>query len=113
MKIRNYKASKGDEYFISFEDEKNDILVGFIRLRLGKKAIVRELHIFGSEIGLGKEEKTSVQHKGYGKQLLRKAEEIAKRKGKRKLYVISGIGVREYYYKQGYSLDGFYVSKVL
>ncbi len=119
LKIKKYLASKGIEYFISFEDTKKDVLIGFIRLRIceNKKAIIRELHVYGSEIGLSKEQQdstnSSVQHKGYGKRLLKKAEEIAKKQGTKKLFVISGIGVREYYYKLGYSLDGFYVSKVL
>jgi len=36
---------------------------------------------------------------------MRKAEEITKKKGYKKLRVISGIGVREYYKKLGYKLD--------
>lgn len=31
--VRRYKASGGLEYFISYEDISNDILVGFLRLR--------------------------------------------------------------------------------
>jgi len=111
LKIKKYSASKGTEYFISFEDK--NILIGFLRLRIcaDKKAIVRELHVYGSEINIGAESTESVQHKGFGKRLLKKAEEITKKNKINKLYIISGIGVHEYYYKLGYSLDGFYVSK--
>ena len=113
LKTKKYQASEGIEYFISFEDK--NILIGFIRLRIcvDGKAIVRELHVYGSEINIGFDSKESVQHKGYGKRLLKKAEEITKKNKIKKLYIISGIGVREYYYKLGYSLDGFYVSKRL
>ncbi len=33
--------------------------------------------------------------------------------GKKKMVVISGVGVREYYYKQGYGKEGAYVVKGL
>jgi len=33
--------------------------------------------------------------------------------GGEKILVISGVGVREYYYKRGYTLDGPYVSKYI
>ena len=41
------------------------------------------------------------------------AEKIAKDNGKKKLLVISGIGVKEYYRKLEYEDDGVYVSKYL
>ena len=54
-----------------------------------------------------------VQHRGFGKQLMAKAEKICKDLGMEKLIVISGVGVRGYYYKLGYELEGPYVSKLL
>jgi elongator complex protein 3 len=51
------------------------------------------------------------QHRGYGAELLSYAEGVAKDAGFKKISVISGIGVREYYRKQGYMLDGVYMSK--
>ena len=45
------------------------------------------------------------QHKGYGKKLLQKAEEIAIKNGYQKIAVIAGVGVRNYYRKQGYIHD--------
>ncbi|OIO21731.1 hypothetical protein AUJ17_01875 [Candidatus Micrarchaeota archaeon CG1_02_47_40] len=116
-----YAASGGKEFFLSFEDKKRSLLVGFLRLRFPfaphrkeitrKTAIVRELHIYGQEVGIGKEGKGNVQHMGYGKKLLQKAEEIARKNGMDKLAVISGIGAREYYRKLGYSLEGAYMVK--
>ena len=43
--------------------------------------------------------------------LLKKAEEIAKECGKNKMVVISGVGVRDYYRKLGYKLEGVYMVK--
>ena len=48
----------------------------------------------------------------YGKMLMEKAEEICRKNGKRKLIVVSGVGVKDYYIsKLGYERDGAYVSK--
>jgi len=76
-----------------------------------KSALVRELHVYGAAVQIGK--KGSVQHKGLGKKLLKKAEDIATSKGKNKIVVISGIGVREYYRKLGYKKQGVYMVKNL
>lgn len=107
-----YPASAGKEIFLQFID-KNKTLIGFLRLRLNntKTAFVRELHVYGEQIPIGKQ--GSVQHKGYGKKLLKEAEKIAKKSQKTKISVISGIGVREYYKKLGYKFDGSYMSKFL
>jgi len=120
-----YSASKGEEMFISFEDKKNKVLAGFCRLRKPFKpfrkeftkntCVIRELHVFGSEIGLGKTNIKSQQHRGFGKQLIERAEQIALEKfDAKKLLVISGVGAREYYSKKlRYKQDGVYMSKKL
>ncbi len=114
--VEKYKANGGTEYFISAEDKKQDILVGFFRLRLtnDKTALGRELHVYGSELPLGKEAKgAAVQHRGWGKKLLAKAESIAKDAGKLEILLISGVGVREYYEKLGYKKRDTYMVKPL
>lgn len=119
-----YEASKGAEVFISAEDIKNNILLGFCRLRIPYKpfrkeitkdsAGIRELHVYGTTEKIGKKGK-NIQHKGIGKTLMKEAERIAKQVfDKKKILVISGIGVKEYYCKKlGYKKDGVYVSKKL
>jgi elongator complex protein 3 len=120
LKRIDYNASNGKEIFLSIED--NDKLIGFLRLRITKNskrkeitknsAIVRELHIYSNVEKIGKTSKKSHQHKGFGKQLLKEAEKITKKEfNKNKLVIISGIGVREYYYKLGYKKQGPYVEK--
>ncbi len=104
IKIIEYLASNGKEFFLEFIN-KNDILFGLLRLRISNKgAIIRELHIYGQALNLG-EEGFESQHRGLGKMLMQKAEEIAKKQGVKKISVISGVGVREYYKKLGYELD--------
>ncbi|MDP6547606.1 MAG: tRNA uridine(34) 5-carboxymethylaminomethyl modification radical SAM/GNAT enzyme Elp3 [Candidatus Woesearchaeota archaeon] len=124
IKIKKYfyEASNGMEVFISAEDAKNDILAGFCRLRkpyrpfrkeITKKSVgIRELHVYGEAIGLGK--KGKVQHMGLGRKLLKEAEKISKEKfSAKKILVISGIGARDYYRKFGYKLEGAYMVKKL
>ncbi|MBW2987667.1 tRNA uridine(34) 5-carboxymethylaminomethyl modification radical SAM/GNAT enzyme Elp3 [Candidatus Woesearchaeota archaeon] len=119
LKVVEYDASMGKEFFISIEDKNN--IYGFCRLRFpstslrkeitGKSALVRELHVYGSALQVGG--KGDVQHKGLGKQLLGCAEKICKKNNKNKIIVISGIGAREYYKKLGYKLEGPYMVKRL
>lgn len=122
----DYEASEGHEIFLSFEDVKNDILIGFLRLRIPSEkahrkeinccpsAIVRELHVYGPLVPIGGRPKYEWQHRGYGRELLAEAERIAKEEfDVKKMLVISGVGVREYYRKFGYRKDGPYVSKRL
>jgi elongator complex protein 3 len=125
INVRKFYANDGVEYFISAEDVDRDILIGFLRLRRpSNKAwrpeivsyesyLVRELHVYGRAIPLGARDEEWWQHRGIGEALLRKAEEIADTEGGEKILVMSGIGVREYYYRLGYSRDGPYVSKML
>jgi elongator complex protein 3 len=107
--VRKYRASKGEEYFISYEIPEYDALVGFIRLRFPHKpfisaienaALIRELHVYGRAVPIGVKE-NAFQHRGFGERLLRDAEEIAKQKYD-EIAVISGVGVRNYYRKLGY-----------
>ena len=124
MKRLDYDASDGKEIFLSFEDAKHDILIAFLRLRIpskpfrpeitGNTALIRELHVYGPLVPVGKHVEEAYQHKGFGKKLLEKAEKIAAEEfGAKKIVIISGVGIRGYYYRFGYLQDGPYVSKIL
>ena len=121
---QEYEANKGVEVFISAEDTENDLILGFCRLRIPSQylrseitpqtALIRELHVYGQALNIGENADKQLQHKGFGKLLLNKAEQIAKEQfGKKKIVVISGVGVREYYRKLGFVNDGPYVSKII
>jgi elongator complex protein 3 len=75
---------------------------------------VRELHVYGSAVPIHARDPKRFQHQGYGTLLMEEAERIAREEhGSSKISVISGVGVRSYYGKLGYSLDGPYMSKTL
>jgi elongator complex protein 3 len=118
------EASGGKELFISAEDPVNDVLLGYVRLRIPSEkatrpeiasentAIVRELRVFGPLVPVGKHFAGAWQHKGYGGVLLSEAERAAKEDYNRdKMVVISALGTKQYYKQFGYSYDGPYVSK--
>jgi len=123
IKITEYGASEGKDFFIAAEDSKNDVLFGYCRLRFPsqflrheiteKSALIRELHVYSTAVGIGKTSDDSFQHRGIGKKLLLKAEETAKNYGKDKIVIISGIGAREYFRKFSYKLEGPYMTKCL
>ena len=141
LEIIQYKASGGEEYFLEYTDKSKKVLYGFCRLRLpchceersdeaisdDKKrkrlprsfqslamtnfAIIRELHVYGELVSIGSKKRT--QHAGLGKKLLKEAEKIARENGHKKLYIISGVGVRDYYRKFGYRQENTYMVKIL
>ncbi|KAI5294464.1 Elongator subunit [Ascosphaera acerosa] len=124
---RDYAANGGWETFLAYEDPKQDILIGLLRLRkcsathtfrpefTGQQtSIVRELHVYGSAVPVHGRDPRKFQHRGFGTLLMEEAERIAREEhGSRKISVISGVGVRSYYAKLGYWLDGPYMSKWL
>ena len=122
LKTIEYKASEGTEYFLSFEDSKKT-LVGYARLRKpSHKAhrdevkdcmILRELKVAGEVVPIGKTDTNLWQHKGYGQNLLFECENIAMERGAKKLLILSGVGVRNYYRKLGYERKGPYMAKLL
>ncbi len=125
-KERMYNASGGTEYFLSYESDDESILYAFLRLRLPSPdasvlwnllpelegaALIREVHTYGQLVRIKKSEEGASQHKGMGKKLVLRAETIALSAGYKKIAVIAGIGVREYYAKIGYGLEGTYMVK--
>ena len=136
LKTTEYDASGGKEFFLQYVN-KDDILFGLLRLRFlnkpfmeelktsdksskddsshndeGGTAMVREIHVYGQSLNIG-EKGTEGQHIGIGKKLMQEAERISKENGFKKLAVISGVGVREYYRNLGYKLEGPYMIKKL
>lgn len=126
--LSQYYANEGMEFFIAVEDIDHDIIFGFIRVRKPSNKVwrselsseetclVRELHVYGQSLPIGEKKPYkwgSWQHIGLGSVLLKTAENLTSSLGGDKLAIISGVGVREYYYKHGYKIDGPYVSKRL
>jgi len=121
LKRQDYEASGGKEVFLSFEDEKGTVF-GLLRMRVGSLAlgdgdlaVVRELHVFGSEVPLGEQQPGAAQHRGLGGELLKEAERIARDEFHlQRIAVLSGVGARDYFRSEcGYELDDAYMVKGL
>lgn len=123
-----YETTMSTEYFLQWVTPDKKI-AGFLRLSLPdqefvrtcleqtdnatlfpikeNEAMIREVHVYGTVAGLHKTGK-GAQHLGLGKQLIKTAARLAKDHGFAKLNVISSIGTREYYRKQGFTDNGLY-----
>jgi elongator complex protein 3 len=122
----DYKASDGKEIFLSWENKDRTKLFSLLRLRipeyslkkrpffikeLENTALIREVHTYGQLLGIGKKS-IAAQHMGLGKKLVAEAERITRKEFQlKKMAVISGIGVRDYYRHLGYKLEGTYMTK--
>ncbi len=121
----DYSASFGQEIFLQLVSKDKKKLFALLRLRIAKNnnqnnpirslkntAIIREVHTYGKLSQLNKKSVFSPQHIGMGKKMIAEAEKIAKQEfGLKKIAVISGIGVRNYYRKLGYRLKDSYMIK--
>jgi elongator complex protein 3 len=126
IQTTRYEASDGEEIFISAEDTENDVLIGYLRLRIPSakahrpeikeqpSAIIRELHVYGPLVPVGRRLPKAWQHKGYGAILLSEAERITRQEyGFKKILVISALGTKQYYKRFGYTYNGPYMTKML
>ncbi len=124
----DYDASGGKEIFLQYVSPDKMKLYAMLRLRipsinsqlgniipaLSKSALIREVHTFGKLAKIDEKDIHSPQHIGLGKKLLLEAEKIAKEEFSfKKIAIISGVGVREYYKKFGYTLEDEYMTKKL
>ena len=121
--VREYNGIDSTEFFISFESPDQEILYGFLRLRINHTndnliykelddcAFIRELHVYGTIVKHHTKNNQSVQHMGFGKRLIKEAENITRVYGINKVAIIAGVGVREYYENVGYELVKDYMIK--
>lgn len=135
----DYGASFGKEIFLQYVSEDKKKLFALLRLRipsdcnpetaaadfarneklynmipiLKNSAIIREVHTYGKLAEIDKKDKTSPQHIGLGRKLIKEAEKIAKKEFRlKRMTIISGVGVRNYYRKLGYRQKETYMVKL-
>ena len=122
--MQEYEASEGKELFISMEEPESDALIGYLRLRIpsrrahrpeirGSTAVVRELHVYGPEVPIGRRYHDAWQHNGLGHKLLSEGEFMARDRGAERILIISALGTKAYYKRVGYDPVGPYMGKRL
>ena len=111
-------------------DQQNSPLYALLRLRFNDDpdapaktfpelkgcALIRELHVYGvvaPSRATNTDPDAKVQHTGFGRRLMHEAERIAASRGYKRIAVIAGVGVRNYYRKLGYELKGLFLVKEL
>jgi elongator complex protein 3 len=109
-----YETSAGREVFLQFVTDE-DRIVGFLRLcipekesfleELSESALIREVHVYGAAVNIGKRGGEGAQHLGLGTRLIDRAKHLAREAGYKNLAVISSVGTREYYRRLGFK-DG-------
>ena len=120
------------EFYNDFAKTKTMPMTNIDKRPRPQTAIIRELKVFGpmatlessvsmyeqpseqSAITINKSYQHKWQHLGYGKLLLEESEKYAKEHwGCSKLLIMSGVGVKPYYARQGYRKEGVYMVKDL
>jgi elongator complex protein 3 len=107
------------EHFLSFVTPE-DRVAGYLRLSiplttdprrdqalsdLHEAAIIREIHVYGQSLAVGKDQTGAAQHVGLGTRLIAEAVRITRENHLKRLAVISAVGTRVYYRSRGFS-DG-------
>ena len=127
-----YDTKNGINYYITANlnpiCSKNPVkqtLVGHLRLFIPIKpinqlkvltdsTIVREVHVYGKMLPTyNKSNLSNSQGRGIGSKMLQIAEELTSKHGYNKVAIISGVGVRDFYRKNGYILYENYMTKTM
>ena len=122
-----YETTNTHEVFLQWVTPDNRI-AGFLRLSMpnadyvdaraadlpvrSSEAMIREVHVYGRVAGLHQGGENA-QHRGLGRMLIERACDIARDNGYRAINVISAIGTRGYYRKQGFADNGLYQKRSL
>jgi len=72
--------------------------------------MIRQVQVYGPALAVGSDSNGEAQHTGIGRRLIRRAHEIARSEGYRRLAVIAATGTRDYYSRWGFELDELYMA---
>ena len=122
-----YVTTNTSEVFLQWITPDNRI-AGFLRLSMPNadymsahasdlpihagEAMIREVHVYGRVAGLHQSGENA-QHRGLGRTLIERACDVARNNGYTAINVISAIGTRGYYRKQGFADNGLYQQRRL
>ena len=122
-----YETTNTHEVFLQWVTPDNRI-AGFLRLSMPNadyvnahatdlpinagEAMIREVHVYGRVAGLHQGGQNA-QHRGLGRMLIERACDIARNNDYTAINVISAIGTRGYYRKQGFADNGLYQQRSL
>jgi elongator complex protein 3 len=112
-----YATSLGEEVFLQFVTA-DDRIAGFLRLGLPREdawleqlrgsALLREVHVYGPSLPVGRRAAGRPQHQGLGRSLVEEATRRAGAAGFTQLSVVSAVGTRAYYRDLGFADGALY-----
>ncbi len=132
-----YETDLTTEYFLHFVVNRNSDtgienggdapspIAAFLRLSLPKtakggswafldeirgNAMIREVHVYGPALAIGREKSGAAQHVGLGSRLLEEARRISRGAGFERISVIAATGTRAYYAQRGFSQGELYMT---
>jgi len=107
LSCQNYD---GYNYFMSIKN-KNNLLLGYLRLYINQRPIIREVKVIGEGSPVG--ETSKIQGKGLGKLFIESAEKFSKKRGYKEVFVNASPGVRDYFKKLGFIGSNYLMKKEL
>ncbi len=136
LSVSTYTTDLTVEHFLQFvsvdggengprEDLARLPLAGFLRLSLPKTAtagsrafldeiqgaaMIREVHVYGPALAIGRSETGAAQHAGVGTRLLREARRLSRAAGFERISVIAATGTQAYYAARGFELGNLYMT---
>jgi elongator complex protein 3 len=129
LRYYSYETGLTQEHFLYFETNalhpEPGLIAGFLRLSLphsreagsrvfldeiADSAMIREVHVYGPSLSVGKGSTGQVQHTGLGTQLLDAAKRISREAGFKRISVIAATGTREYYAARGFEQGELYMN---
>lgn len=125
----SYTTDLTQEHFLHFVTNEQSahpgLIAGFLRLSLPRQsgvgsraflaeladsAMIREVHVYGPALAIGKESEGQAQHVGIGTQLLDAARRLSKEAGFTRISVIAATGTRAYYAERGFTQGELYMT---
>ncbi len=132
LQVYPYATDLTDEYFLHFvtheQTDEPGLIAAYLRLSLPKtaaagsraflpelagSAMIREVHVYGTALGIGAESRGQAQHLGLGAQLLDAASALSQQAGFQRLSVIAATGTRAYYAARGFEQGELYMTRQL
>ena len=94
--------NNGEYFYFSVKTKSQPkLLLGYLKLNILDRAIIREIKVIGKSSRIGTN--GQIQGHGVGEFLLREAENFVMNKGFRDLLINASPGVRKFFEKLGYS----------
>ena len=128
LSVYSYDTDLTQEHFLEFrtgpQSQEPGLIAGFLRLslplqpRVGSRAfldeiadsaMIREVHVYGPALAIGRARVDAAQHVGLGTRLLAEARRISREAGFRRISVIAATGTQGYYGARGFERGELYM----